>query len=141
MVNIKLDAQTLRYISIFEAATNAEVKDCLEKDNLIVFIVYPRNLRKVLVNGGEKIQTLRNLLKKNVMVIEYSPDVVVFTRNVFHRFRVRNVKVDRVGTEFSITVSVDPKDKARAIGKDGRNLRLAKEIIGRHFPLKNIVIM
>ncbi len=140
MVNIKLDAQTLRYISIFEAATGAQVKDCLEKDNLVVFVVYPRNLRKALQNNGEKIQTVRNLLKKNVMVVEYSPDILTFTRNVFHRFKVRNIKIDNVENQFSISVFVDPRDKARAIGRGGRNLQLAKEIIGRHFPLKNIVI-
>ncbi len=140
MVTIKLDAQTLRYISIFEAATNAQVKDCIEKDNLVVFVVYPRNLKRALENNGSKIQTVRNLLKKNVMVVEYSPDILVFVKNVFHRFHVRNVKIDNVDGQFNITVFVDPKDKARAIGKDGRNLKLAKEIIGRHFPLKNIVV-
>ncbi|ADD08896.1 NusA-like transcription termination signal-binding factor [Candidatus Aciduliprofundum boonei] len=140
MVNIKLDAQTLRYISIFEAATNAQVKDCIESDNLIVFVVYPRNLRKALENNGSKIQTVRNLIKKNVMVVEYSPDIVVFTKNIFHRFHVKNIKVENVDNQFSITVFVDPRDKARAIGKEGRNLKLAKEIISRHFPLKSIVI-
>ncbi|OYT59764.1 antitermination protein NusA [Euryarchaeota archaeon ex4484_178] len=140
MVTIRLDAQTLRYISIFEAATNAQVKDCIEKDNLVVFIVYPRNLRRALENNGTKIQTVRNLIKKNVMVVEYSPDILVFVKNVFHRFRVRNVKIDNVDGQFSIVVFVDPKDKARAIGKDGKNLKLAREIIGRHFPLKNLVV-
>jgi N utilization substance protein A len=140
MVTIKLDAQTLRYISIFEAATNAQVKDCIEKDNLVVFIVYPRNLRKALENNGSKIQTVRNLIKKNVLVVEYSPDILLFVKNVFHRFKVRNIKIDNVDGQFSITVFVDPKDKARAIGKDGKNLKLAKEIIGRHFPLRNLVI-
>ncbi len=139
-MNIKLDAQTLRYISIFEAATNADVKDCLERGNLLVFVVYPRNLKKVIANGGEKIQKVRNILKKNVMVVEYSPDIVMFTRNVFHRYRVRNVKVERVGEEFSIVVQVDPRDKARAIGRDGENLKLAREIISRHFPLRSLII-
>ncbi len=140
MTTIRFDAQTLRYISIFEAATNAQVKDCIEKDNLVVFILYPRNLRRALENNGEKIQRVRNLLKKNVTVIEYSPDILVFTKNVFHRVKVRNIKVENVNGEFSITVFVDPRDKARAIGKEGRNLKLAKEIISRHFPLRNIVI-
>ena len=139
-MNIKLDAQTLRYISIFEAATNADVKDCLERGNLLVFIVYPRNLKKAIAHGGEKIQRVRNILRKNVMVIEYSPDIVAFTRNVFHRYKVRNVKVERVDSEFSIVVQVDPRDKARAIGRNGENLKLAREIIRRHFPLKNLVI-
>jgi len=140
MTTIRFDAQTLRYISIFEAATNAQVKDCIERDNLVVFVVYPRNLRKALENNGTKIQTVRNLIKKNVMVVEYSPDILVFVKNVFHRFKVRNIKIENQDGQFNITVFVDPKDKARAIGKDGRNLKLAKEIIGRHFPLRNLVV-
>ncbi len=140
MSTMRFDAQALRYISIFEAATGANVKDCIEKDDLVVFILYPRNLRRALENRGEKVQKVRNLIKKNVSVIEYSPDIVVFTKNVFHRVRVRNVKVENVNGEFSITVFVDPKDKARAIGREGRNLKLAREIISRHFPLRSIVI-
>ena len=140
MSTIRFDAQSLRYISIFEAATGAQVKDCIEKENLVVFILYPRNLKRALERNGEKIQKVRNLIKKNVSVIEYSPDVVVFTKNVFHRVKVRNVKVENVDGKFAITVFVDPKDKARAIGREGRNLKLAREIISRHFPLKSIVI-
>ncbi|NPA75398.1 MAG: NusA-like transcription termination signal-binding factor [Euryarchaeota archaeon] len=140
-MNITLNAQTLRYISIFEAATNAEVKDCIEKEDTIIFIVQPHNIKKVLVNHGEKIQTLRKMLQKNVIVYEYSPDVVRFTRNVFRRYGVKNVKVTNENGEFSLIVYVDQKEKARAIGRDGKNLRLAREIIGRHFPIKSIIIM
>ena len=139
-MNIRFNAQTLRYISIFEAATGAEVKDCIEKDNLVVFILYPKNIKKVLENKGEKIQTVRNLIHKNVMVVEYSPDVARFTRNVFRRYKVKNVRVNGENDGFSIVVYVDPAEKARAIGKDGRNLKLAREIIGRHFNLKNLVV-
>ncbi len=137
---MKFNAQTLRYISIFEAATNAEVKDCIEKDDTIIFILYPNNIKKVLQNKGEKIRMLRNMLQKNVVVYEFSPDVAKFTRNLFRRYGVKNVKVNNDNGEFSIVVYVDPKEKARAIGRNGRNLHLAKEILERHFPIKNIVI-
>lgn len=140
-MNIKLNAQTLRYISIFEAATNAEVKDCIEWDNSIVFIVQPHNIKKVLQNKGEKIQTLRKMLQKNVIVVEFSPDISRFAYNIFRRYNVKNVKVNNEDGQFSVVVYVDPKEKARAIGRSGNNLKLAKEIIGRHFPLKNLIIM
>ncbi len=140
-MNIKLNAQTLRYISIFEAATDAEVKDCIEWDSTIVFIVQPHNIKKALKNKGEKIQTLRKMLQKNVIVIEFSPDLSRFAYNVFRRFGVKNVKVNNENGEFSVVVYVDPREKARAIGRNGSNLKLAKEIIGRQFPLKNLVIM
>ena len=139
-MNIRFNAQTLRYISIFEAATGAEVKDCIEEDNLVVFVLYPRNIKRVLENKGEKIQAVRNLIRKNVMVVEYSQDVAKFTKNVFRRFKVKNVRVTNEDEGFKIVVYVDPAEKARAIGKDGRNLRLAREIIGRHFNLKNLVV-
>jgi N utilization substance protein A len=140
-MNITLNAQTLRYISIFEAATNAEVKDCIEKDDAIIFIVFPHNIKKALVNHGEKIQTLRKMLQKNVIVYEFSPDIIRFARNLFRRYGVKNVKVSNEDGAFSLIIYVDQKEKARAIGRDGKNLKLAKEIIGRHFPLKSIVIM
>ncbi len=140
-MNITLNAQTLRYISIFEAATNAEVKDCIEKEDAIIFIVQPHNIRKALVNRGEKIQKLRKMLQKNVIVYEFSPDILRFARNIFRRYGVKNVKVSNENGEFSLVIFVDPKEKARAIGRDGRNLKLAREIIGRHFPLKSIIIM
>ena len=139
-MNIRFNAQTLRYISIFEAATGAEVKDCIERDNLVVFILYPRNIKKVLENKGEKIQTVRNLIRKNVMVVEYSSDVAKFARNLFRRYRVKNVRVTNEDEGFNIVVYVDPAEKARAIGKDGRNLKLAREIIERHFNLKNLIV-
>ncbi len=139
-MNIRFNAQTLRYISIFEAVTGAEVKDCIEEDNLVVFVLYPRNIKRVLENKGEKIQAVRNLIRKNVMVVEYSQDVAKFTKNVFRRFKVKNVRVTNEDEGFKIVVYVDPAEKARAIGKDGRNLRLAREIIGRHFNLKNLVV-
>ncbi len=139
-MSIKLNAQTLRYISIFEAATNVDVKDCIDKDDTIIFIVYPRTIKKVLQNRGEKIQTLRNMLQKNVMVIEYSPDIARFAYNVFRRYHVKNVKVNNEDGEFNVVVYVDPREKARAIGRDGRNLKLAREILSRHFPIKSLVI-
>ena len=139
-MNIKFNAQTLRYISIFEAATGAEVKDCIENDNVVVFILYPGNIKKVLENRGEKIQTVRNLIHKNVMVVEFSQDIAKFTKNIFRRYRVKNVRVNSEGEGFNVVVYVDPAEKARAIGKDGRNLKLAKEIIERHFNLKSLVV-
>ncbi len=140
-MNIKLNAQTLRYISIFEAATNAEVKDCIEWDNSIVFVVQPHNIKRVLQNKGEKIQTLRKMLQKNVIVVEFSPDISKFAYNIFRRYNVKNVKVNNEDGQFNIVVYVDPREKARAIGRGGNNLKLAKEIIGRQFPLKNLIIM
>jgi len=139
-MSMKFNAQTLRYISLFEAATNVDVKDCIEKDELIIFIVYPHTIKKVLQNRGEKVQKLRKMLQKNVMVVEYSPDVSKFVYNIFRRYGVKNVKVNNENGEFSIVVYVDPREKARAIGRDGKNLRLAKEIISRHFPLKNLIV-
>lgn len=137
---ITLDAQSLRYISIFEAATGAEVVDCIEYDGTVVFVLKQGHLRIALRNGGENVQKVRNLLNKRVMLVEYSPDPKRFIKNVFHRYRVRNVILRREGDHFNVVVEIDPRDKARAIGAGGKNLKMAKDIIKRHHPVENLVI-
>ena len=141
MVNIKLDAQALRYMTIFEAATNVAPKDCIEYEEVIYFVVYPGTIRKVLENNGEKVQRLRKILNKNVAVVEYSPNPKRFIKNLFHRYTVRKIELDKKNGEFWAKVYIDPKDKAKAIGKEGKNLKRVKEIARRHHPIANIIII
>jgi NusA-like KH domain protein len=85
-----------------------------------------------------KPRTLRELFKKNIDVIEYSEDLATFIRNIFHGFRVLNVRVEAQGRVY---VKVDSRDKARVIGKNSCNLRAAKEIAGRLHKVKSIYVL
>lgn len=140
MTNITLNGDTLRYISLFETVTGARVKDCIEVPEKLIFIVMPGQISRAIGKKGENINKLKDMLKLAIHVIEYSENSETFIRNVFRNYNVQKVEIEQRGSIKHATVTVDPKEKAKAIGKDGKNLRLARDIVVRHHEVQSISI-
>lgn len=140
MTNIKLDQNTLRYITVFEKVTRTRVIDCIESEDKLVFIVAPGQIRLAVGKRGENVKKLHEMFKKNLDVIEHSTDPERFLRNIFHKFMVKGVEIEKRGPRFHATVSVESKDKGKVIGKGGKNLKLAKDILARHTDIDSISI-
>ncbi|MEM2869891.1 MAG: NusA-like transcription termination signal-binding factor [Thermoplasmata archaeon] len=132
-MEIKLDEDALKLIALFETVTRAEVRDCIASEERVIFIVGEGQARAAMGERGQRLKRLRSLLKKNVEVIEWSGEPERFIRNIFHNFKVRGVRLERRAGRLTAVVEVDPDEKARAIGKGGRNLYQAREILARHF--------
>ncbi len=140
MGTIKIDENMLRYISTFYQSTGVDVMDIAEDDENIFFIIYPGSLRKAITNNGENIKKLKEKLGKNIILVEYSDDPQRFIYNLFYRFNVKEINIDKVDDDMRVSVKVDPGQKARAIGKNGRNLRVTKDILSRHFKVSSLLI-
>jgi N utilization substance protein A len=132
-MEIKLDDSSLKLISLFETVTRAEVRDCLTIEDRVIYIVNKGQAGAAIGEKGDNIHRLREILRKNVEIIEWSDRPEDFIRNIFHSFKVTDVKIEKRGSRNTAVVSVDPLQKARAIGKAGRNLHQARDIIARHF--------
>ena len=52
MAEITLDTETLGYIRLFEERTGARVKDCLEAEDKVVFLVYPGDIPSLAYPHG-----------------------------------------------------------------------------------------
>ena len=135
-MDLKFDTSTMQYITLFENLTKARVKDCLGLEEKIVFIVNKGQLGLAIGKNSVNLKKLKFVLKKNIDIIEYSDDVVVFIKNIFHNYKVINVVIENNNA----TVIVEPKDKGKAIGKNGRNLRAAREIAHRHYGIQSMVV-
>jgi N utilization substance protein A len=143
-MDVVIDSDTLKLISLFERVTHARVKDCLpvEGEDRVIFVVNKGNLRSALGKNGDNIRKLREMIKKIVDVIEYSPEPERFVKNIFHNFKVKEVKIENGTSGRTAYVTVDAKDKGRAIGREGKNLKLARMILARHHKdLSNIMIL
>jgi N utilization substance protein A len=138
MDEIKFTEDTLRYISLFETLTRTRVKDCMETEDKLVFVVEPGQANRAVGKAGENVINLKNHTGKNIQVIEYSDDPETFIRNVFYNYNVQSVVIENRGTIVHATVTVDPKVKGRAIGKNGRNLKIARDIVNRHHNVQSI---
>ncbi|MEM0449257.1 MAG: NusA-like transcription termination signal-binding factor [Methanomassiliicoccales archaeon] len=140
MPEVKLTEDTLRYITLFENMTKTRVKDCMETEDKLVFVVDPGQANRAVGKGGENVIRLKNTTGKNIQVIEYSDDAEQFIKNVFYNYGVQSVSIENRGNIVHATVTVDPKVKGRAIGKNGRNLKIARDIVARHHNVQSIIV-
>jgi N utilization substance protein A len=140
MPEVTLTEDTLRYIALFENITKTHVRDCMEAEDKLVFVVDPGQANKAVGKAGENVIRMKNTTGKNIQVVEYSDDPEMFIRNVFYNYNVQSVVLENRGNIVHATVTVDPKVKGRAIGKNGRNLKIARDIVNRHHNVQSIIV-
>jgi transcription termination/antitermination protein NusA len=140
MVEITLDNATLALIRLFEEATDARVRDCLTAEDKVVFLVEPDDLPKAVGPSGVRIERLKSLLKKELMVVAFSEDPQTLAMNIFFAYHPLSADFGVKGTGRHVTVHVDPVWKARAIGKQGKNLKIARAILLRHSDIVSVSV-
>lgn len=140
MPEVTLTEDTLRYITLFENITKTHVRDCMETEDKLVFVVDTGQANKAVGKAGEHVIRMKNTTGKNIQVIEYSDDPEMFIRNVFYNYNVQSVVLENRGNIVHATVTVDPNVKGRAIGKNGRNLKIARDIVNRHHNVQSIIV-
>ena len=138
--DIVLTEDTLKYISLFEAMTKTNVIDCMETEDKLVYVVEKGQGNTAVGKKGEHVIKLKDKTGKNIQVVEYSDDPAQFVMNVFHIYNPQKVEIEQRGNITHATVTVDPKLKGRAIGKAGKNLRIARDIVNRHHEIQSISV-
>ena len=137
---IVLTEDTLKYISLFEALTKTNVMDCMETDDKLVYVVEKGQGNTAVGKKGEHVIKLKEKTGKNIQVVEYSEDPAQFVKNVFHIYNPQKVEIEQRNNITHATVTVDPKLRGRAIGKAGKNLRIARDIVNRHHEIQSISV-
>ncbi len=132
--------ETLRLVGLFQEITRSTVMDCIDGGDRVLFVVKAGEVGKAVGKKGENINRLKNAFNKDVQVVEYSEDPLEFVRNVFRNYDVRNVELEERNGIRHATVTVDPERKGRAIGKAGKNLRLARNLISRHTDIQSVSV-
>ncbi len=138
MSKVVFNEETLRYVRLFQDITGCMTVDCVESEDKIVFVVKKGEGARAIGRKGEMAARLRKLLKRDVQVVEYSEIPEEFVANIFRSYDVKKVEIeDREGIVHA-TVTVEATMKGRAIGREGKNLRLARQLISRHHPIQSV---
>ncbi len=140
MVEIKLTPELLRNMAAFRKLTNTEVMDCIPAENKMVFLVGKGDLGKAMGKGMRNLIKLKNHYKMNVDLIEFSPDPAIFVKKIFHDYKTSDVKIETKGGKTILTLKVNRADKGLIIGKSGRNLKIAKDLMKRYSSIDDVVI-
>ncbi len=130
----------MRYMSLFERMTEAVLRDCVERDETVVFVVESGEMGKAIGKGGANIDRVRKSVGKDVEVVEYSEDEADFVANAFQPAAIESVEVDDEDGGKVAYVEVNESDKGLAIGKEGENIETAKQLARRHYEFDDIVL-
>lgn len=141
MVEIVLDAETLRLLTLFERVTGTRVKDVVDGPERLAFVVEEKDLGRAIGRGAANLKRLREILHKEVELFGFHEDPVQFVKNLFHKYQLLAVEVEeRADGKRVVKVRVDAKDKGRAIGKGGRNVALARTLAARHHDIGDVLL-
>ncbi len=140
---IRFTSREMRYIALFESITGATVKDCIIDDELnrIIFIIKEGDVGIAIGRGGKNIHTLERMTGKKHEIIEHSEKPAQFIKNALKPAHVNEIRIsERTDGRTIAVVSVDPKDKGVAIGKNGRNAERIRFLAKRYFQIQNVSI-
>ena len=136
----KITEEDLRALQLFERVTHARAIDFVQLDDRIVFVVEAGQLRRALGPEARSLNKLKELFEKPVDIVEFSDDAAKFLKNIFHQYEVTEVTLGEKGGRKHATVSVKPDEKGRAIGKGGKNLKVAQMLASRHTDIQSVSV-
>jgi len=138
MIKIKYNINLMKFISIFETITRAQVKDCFEIGERLVFVVKEGNIGKALGKEGSNVKRLENVLKKKLRIIEFNPDLIQFVKNVVFPSKVKNIVEEN---KIIIITPPDSETRGYLIGRGAVNLNYTKDIVKRYFEITDIKVI
>ena len=136
-----LDRRHMELLALFEQLSRARAVDLVEAEERMVFVVAKEDVGKAVGKGGSRLKRLREKMGRTIDIVAFSEDPAELMANYFRAFNVESVKVEsrKDGTKVA-RVKVPAKDKGRAIGKGGQNVKLAAELVARHSDIANVVV-
>ena len=138
---IRITSREMRYIALFENITGATVKDCIvdEEANQIIYVVKEGNVGIAIGKGGKNIRLLERMTGKKHDIIEHSESPAQFIKNALKPAQVKEIRItERPDGKTMAVVSVNPKDKGVAIGKNGKNAERIRFLAKRYFQIQNV---
>ncbi|HEY8140146.1 MAG TPA: NusA-like transcription termination signal-binding factor [Nitrososphaera sp.] len=144
MIEIKLNTDELRLMSLFQSITSATARDCIVDGRMdrVIFVVNKGQMGLAIGKGGATIKQLQNVVAKKVELVEFSEDPIEFIRNMLNSEMVSDVKLsDRPDGTKQAVVTVDARKKGAVVGREGRNAEKARLLAKRYFQITNVLIV
>lgn len=143
MSKIKITANEMRYMALFESISGAMAKDCIIDDSQkkLIFITKEKQAGFAVGRNGVKIKMLRKATGRNIEIIEYAEDAQEFIKNAFIPARIKEIRiVEKLDKTKMAIVKVDERDKGLAIGKGGERVERIRQLLRKYFDINNLII-
>ncbi|HVQ00024.1 MAG TPA: NusA-like transcription termination signal-binding factor [Candidatus Thermoplasmatota archaeon] len=140
MAEIILSNETVQYINLASKYTGASIRDCVVEDDRVVFVVEKGHLGIAIGSKAKNLEKLRTLFKKSVKFVEFDEDKAKFVKNLCKPYEVSKVTVEEDGKASVVKIDVNPRDKSKLIGKNGKNINMIRKLAQRHHLIRDVQI-
>lgn len=139
---IRLTNEEMRYIALFESITGATSEDCVtdKKNGRILFIAKKGEMGLAIGKNGENINALKRMTRLQIEVVESAESPGELIKNSLFPIRIKDIRITENPERKIAVVEVEPKDKARVIGRNGRTIEKTRVLAKRHFQIDHVVI-
>jgi len=137
---IKFSMEEMRLIALFENVTGATANDCVIDSDRIVFIAKPGEMGMAIGKAGKNINMLRKMTGKPIEVVEFADTVEGLVKNCLAPAKVKEVRITERPDRKIVVVEVEPKDKALAIGKNGRTIDKTRMLAKRYYQVDHVQV-
>ena len=138
MAGATFDTDTLRLMTLFENMTRAAPKDCIVDGNSVYFVVEEGKGGAAIGKNGSNVKRVEAAIKKDVKIFVFSSSLETFVKNMIPQANGVSVKAAEGGT--IVEIKVDRGSKAMVIGRDGKNIKLFKELLRRNHNVDDLVV-
>src|SRR5207253_7724545 len=90
--------------------------------------------------AGKNINMLRRMTSRQIEVVEYAETPEALIKNSLAPARLKEIRVTERSDKKIVVVEVDPRDKAIAIGKNGRTIDKTRMLVKRYFDIDHVVV-
>src|SRR3989338_7723219 len=135
---MKLDNETISFLTFFERLTHARIKDCFFEKERFVFVVELGEKSKAIGKQGSNVKRMELMSKKKIKIVEFNPEVKNFIRNYLMPLQTQEItEKDNI-----IFIKMNGmREKGLLIGRDKANIEHLKEIVKKYFIVEDIKVM
>jgi N utilization substance protein A len=139
---IRLKGDEMRLIALFESITGATSKDCLmdEENDRVILVTKKGEMGLAIGKAGRNINTLRKMTGRQIEVVEAADEPEQLIRNSLAPARVKTVRITERPDSKIAVIEVESRDKAIAIGKNGKTIDKTRLLAKRYFNIDHVII-
>lgn len=130
----------MRLIALFENITGATANDCIIDSDRLIFVAKTGEMGLAIGKAGKNINMLRKMTGKPVEVVEFADTAEGLVKNCLAPAKVKEVRITERPDRKIVVVEVEPKDKALAIGKNGRTIDKTRMLAKRYYEIDHVQI-
>ncbi len=139
---IRLKGDEMRLIALFQSITGATSNDCLidEENDRVILVAKKGEMGLAIGKAGRNINTLRKMTGRQIEVVEAADEPEQLIKNSLAPAKVKAIRITEKSDSKIAVVEVDAKDKAIAIGKNGKTIDKTRLLAKRYFQINHVII-